>query len=94
MKRWLLISTCLVFLFWPGHKATAQRRHSPPARPAVSSQVPHPVYAPRLYSLPQYYIKDQTGFPIPVVPVFVVPIAPPPPPAPVAKPACYRFFCD
>jgi len=43
---------------------------------------------------PQYYVKDQLGFAHPVVPVFVVPVAPPPAPVPVAKPSCYRFFCD
>jgi hypothetical protein len=83
-----------MFLCWPGHEAAAQWRSSPTARPAIASQIPRPIYAPRLSSFPQYYIKDSTGFPIPVVPVFVIPVAPPPSPAPVAKPACYRFFCD
>jgi hypothetical protein len=91
MKRWLLVSACVMFLCWPGHEAAAQWRSSPTTRPAMSSRVPRPLYIP---SFPQYYIKDQTGVAIPVVPVFVVPIAPPPSPAPVAKPACYRFFCD
>jgi hypothetical protein len=91
MKRLLLVSACFMLLCWPGHEAAAQQRNSPTARPVISSWVP---YAPRLSAFPQYYIKDSTGFPIPVVPVFVIPVAPPPSPAPVAKPACYRFFCD
>jgi hypothetical protein len=95
MKRLLLISACFIFLCWPGHEAAAQRRSSPTARPAaVSSRVPRPVSTLRSPSFPQYYIKDQAGFPIPVVPIFIVPVAPPVPPASVAKPACYRFFCD
>jgi hypothetical protein len=94
MKRLLLVSACLIFLCWSSHEAAAQRRSSPMVQPAVSFRVPQPVNTFRPFAFPQYYIKDSTGFPIPVVPVFVVPVVPPPASAPVAKPACYRFFCD
>jgi hypothetical protein len=90
MMRRILLGIGLALTLAASAEAGHGGHHGPaPARAARSIHQPV-VVAP----FPQYYIKDHLGFAHPVVPVFVVPVAPAAPPMPVAKPSCYRFFCD
>jgi hypothetical protein len=71
---------------------SAEAGHGRTHRP-IPSHAPKPILVAPAF--PQYYIKAHDGSAIPVVPVFVVPVAPPPAaPVPIARPSCYRFFCD
>jgi hypothetical protein len=51
MKRLLLISTCLVFLCWPGHEAAAQRRRATESWPYGPMRRSYDAYVMTPYGL-------------------------------------------